>query len=106
MRRWLCYGILILAIGWWRGCDTLVPPTVVSPSPSQTPSVAVPPVATPTLTAEVFLERGDNLARQGDYRGAIAQYDQALARNPQYAQAYNGRGNAYLQLGDPCPRPE
>ena len=68
MRRWLCYGILILSMGWWRGCDTLAPPTVVYFPPSRTPSAAVLPVATPTLTAEVFLERGDNLARRGDYR--------------------------------------
>ncbi len=34
------------------------------------------------------------------YEQAIADYDQALALNPEYAEAYNNRGNAYADLGD------
>ena len=38
--------------------------------------------------------------KQGDYQGAIADYDQALKVGPQDAEAYYGRGAARLELGD------
>ena len=34
-----------------------------------------------------------------DYQGAIADYTKAIELNPDYAQAYNKRGFAYLMLG-------
>ena len=34
-----------------------------------------------------------------DYRGAIADYTKAIELKPDYAQAYNKRGFAYLMLG-------
>jgi len=36
----------------------------------------------------------------GDEQGAIADYNQAIAINPQYARAYEMRGNVYEQTGD------
>ena len=36
----------------------------------------------------------------GDHRGAIANYEQALDLNPEFAPAYLGRGISRLQLGD------
>ncbi|MBC6476332.1 MAG: pentapeptide repeat-containing protein [Hormoscilla sp. GM102CHS1] len=36
----------------------------------------------------------------GDHRGAIANYEQALELNPEFAPAYLGRGISRLQLGD------
>ncbi|MDB9394841.1 tetratricopeptide repeat protein, partial [Microcystis aeruginosa] len=36
----------------------------------------------------------------GDYQGAIADYNQAINIKPDYALAYNNRGNAKYDLGD------
>jgi len=36
----------------------------------------------------------------GDVETAIADYDRAIDLEPEYAEAYNNRGNAYLDLGD------
>ena len=36
----------------------------------------------------------------GNYEQAIADYTQALALDPQYAYAYEGRGLAYRELGN------
>ncbi len=38
--------------------------------------------------------------KQGDYQGAIQDYNQAIRLNPKFAFAYNNRGTARLQLGD------
>lgn len=46
-----------------------------------------------------YLERGKEQARQGDYRGAIATFSQAIALDPYLADAYYRRGLAYLKLG-------
>ena len=35
----------------------------------------------------------------GQYERAIEDYDQALEINPQLAEAYTNRGNAYADLG-------
>ena len=35
-----------------------------------------------------------------DYQAAIADFNKSLAINPQYANAYNARGNAKYGLGD------
>ena len=35
-----------------------------------------------------------------DYQGAIADYNKAIAINPQYAVAFNNRGNAKVDLKD------
>jgi tetratricopeptide (TPR) repeat protein len=37
---------------------------------------------------------------KGDLDGAMADYNEALRLNPQYALAYNNRGNIFLQRGD------
>lgn len=51
------------------------------------------------LTAEQWFERG--LARdKGDLAGAIADYDEAIRLDPQYAEAYNNRGNVRYEQGD------
>jgi len=36
----------------------------------------------------------------GDKQGAVADYNQAIAINPQNADAYNNRGNSKYDLGD------
>ena len=45
--------------------------------------------------AEAYLNRGNQYARKGDYRRAIADYTQAVKINPNLVLAYYNRGNAY-----------
>jgi tetratricopeptide (TPR) repeat protein len=46
-------------------------------------------------TAEDFLKRGDAAFDRGSCKEAIAVYTQALALNPDYAEAYNNRTYTY-----------
>ena len=50
--------------------------------------------------AEDFFIRGEDKYQKGDYQGAIAAYTQAIALNPNYAQAYHNRGIPRSNLGD------
>ncbi len=47
-----------------------------------------------------FVNRGIALDDAGDFNGAIASYDLAIARNPYSAAAYTDRGGARHDLGD------
>jgi tetratricopeptide (TPR) repeat protein len=49
---------------------------------------------------EDFVSRGQRLANAGDYRGAIAEYNQALESEPNNFEAYYRRGVAYVLLKD------
>ena len=51
-------------------------------------------------TAEDYFSLGLTLQQRGNYEKARELYDQALKINPQYAAAYNNRGNAKNALGD------
>jgi tetratricopeptide (TPR) repeat protein len=61
-------------------------------------NLVVPPreIAPP----EGFVSRGQRLANAGDYRGAIAEYNQALESDPNNFEAYYRRGVAYVLLKD------
>jgi len=50
--------------------------------------------------AEDFLIQGEEKHKKGDYQGAVAAYNQAIALNPNLAGAYNNRGLARFYLGD------
>jgi tetratricopeptide (TPR) repeat protein len=50
-------------------------------------------------TAQDFVEKGDAKYRKEDYKGAIADYGQAIRLKPDYAEAYNNRG-VVRNLGD------
>jgi tetratricopeptide (TPR) repeat protein len=64
-------------------------------------SVQVPSASVAAATkAEDFLIQGEEKYDKGDYQGAIAAYTQAIVLNPNYAEAYNGRGNARYRLGE------
>ncbi|MBR2594040.1 MAG: tetratricopeptide repeat protein [Firmicutes bacterium] len=47
------------------------------------------------LTYWDFFNRGYKYGEEGDYDKAIANYTEAIKRNPDYAAAYNNRGFAY-----------
>ena len=50
--------------------------------------------------AEEVWRRGNASLNQGDYERAIADFDQAISLNPDYADAYYNRGLAYKYQGD------
>jgi tetratricopeptide (TPR) repeat protein len=52
------------------------------------------------LSAEEYGSRGADRYEQGDTDGAIADYNEAIRLNPQFAMAYNNRGYAYQAEGD------
>ena len=47
---------------------------------------------------ERLLEKGQAQAKQGNYQGAIATYNQALQANPRFTEVYLARGLAYHDL--------
>ena len=49
---------------------------------------------TTSSTAEEYNDRGVDYWEQGQLELAIEQFDQAIAIDPQYADAYYNRGNA------------
>ncbi|MEM8641445.1 MAG: tetratricopeptide repeat protein [Cyanobacteria bacterium P01_G01_bin.54] len=51
-------------------------------------------------SAEDFASQGDKKYEEGDYEGAIAEYNNALHLNPEFTQVYNNRGIAKSCLGD------
>jgi tetratricopeptide (TPR) repeat protein len=54
-------------------------------------------------TEEDFLKRGDAAFDRGNCKEAIAVSTQALALNPDYAEAYNNRAYSYMQMRDYAP---
>jgi tetratricopeptide (TPR) repeat protein len=65
--------------------------------------VALDPVVTVQLAADDSLahaRRGDALAEQGDFEGAIAEYTRAIVQDPQCSIAYLQRGILRHREGD------
>jgi tetratricopeptide (TPR) repeat protein len=50
--------------------------------------------------ADDFFLQAEQKSKNSDYQGAIKDYDQAIALNPQYAEAYASRGDARGSLSD------
>ncbi len=67
------------------------------PQPSQTQPIDASNTA---QKADNFLNQGLNKVKEGEYRGAIADFNQALQINPNEAQSYHNRGNARFKLGE------
>ena len=55
---------------------------------------------TPENVAIAFGNRGNGFQTNGDYDRAIAEYDQAIQRNPNDPIVFNNRGIAYKSKGD------
>lgn len=49
-------------------------------------------------TAEEYQARGFEYLNNGDYDSAIAEFTKAINLNPEYAEAYNSRSEAYYNL--------
>gem|GEM_PF-1443286 len=49
-------------------------------------------------SADEFLKRGDEAYDGGNCKEALAAYTQALALNPNYAEAYNNRAYTYMRM--------
>jgi len=54
-------------------------------------------------TAEEYLSRGDEAFDGGNCKEAIAAYTQAIALNPNYAEAYNNRAYTYMRMQNYAP---
>lgn len=71
-------------------------PTDLGPLPDR--SCVSKIVVTPEGTDH--LQRGDRLAEEGDFDGAIAEYSEAIRIVPQFVTAYIQRGSAYKSKGE------
>jgi tetratricopeptide (TPR) repeat protein len=74
---------------------TLVP-KVKNTLAFRTPSLSVPSAP----KADDFFLQAYEKAKKGNYKGAIADYDQAISLSPKFVNAYIGRGVAHLALED------
>ena len=60
----------------------------------------LPASTTAGLTADDFFITAGNKSQKGDYRGAIVDYDKAIALNPQFEEIYFRRGIARTLIKD------
>jgi tetratricopeptide (TPR) repeat protein len=60
---------------------------------------ATSPTTTKLTADDYFLRAGDKYNKK-DFQGAIEDYDRAIQVEPNYAIAYNNRGNVRFELGD------
>jgi tetratricopeptide (TPR) repeat protein len=81
------------AINWKLKSVELPPAVLAGASPG-----ALSPLLSPVM--DTYLARGDAATKNNDWTGAIANYSEALAIDPNSSRAYNGRGVARQSKGD------
>ena len=78
---------------------TLTQETTPTTTPTPTPTVTPTPTPIPVAKADEHYTAAVSLYEQDRLEDAIAEYDEAIHLNPQFAKAYERRGAAYFRLG-------
>ena len=93
-------ALLLVVLNLSNNQPTEIKPIVSQPSsPRPTPSPTSSSTTSPTAE-DFYAQANKKLEQEGDYSGAIEDYNQAIRINPNYANAYNFRGLARLLLGE------
>lgn len=72
----------------------------LAPKVDSTLALRTPAPVSQSPKADDFFLQAEQKSKNSDYQGAIRDYDQAIALNPQYAEAYASRGDARASLSD------
>jgi tetratricopeptide (TPR) repeat protein len=104
--RALLLGLVFSVVGGasaWADLDQAIRDCIESPSQQRRIEACTRVLSEPSLTgrhrAAAHFNRGIAYRMLKRYRRAIADYDQAIKLNPQYAEAYYNRGVSYEILG-------
>jgi serine/threonine-protein kinase len=107
----LVIGSVVLILGFIglttvRDMGTSPKEVVVIPTGNTSPEQNKEPVLNSTgirsseTSAQDLLRRGEDKSQNGDYTGAIEDFNQALRLDPNSADTYNNRGLVRYRLGD------
>lgn len=94
------YGSLLIPIIYISGLFTVILPALIGVNANTIPqNQRRRPFIQARTSAELY-EQGVSKFKQKDFQGAITAYTQAIEKNPNYAEAYNGRADARFRKGD------
>ena len=88
----------VMLIGLLAGCGQTKKPAATSVPPTPRPTDLILPPTASSVPGESGTGEADE--QQADLDRKIEEYTQAIALDPQDADAYYNRGNAYAQRGD------